>query len=349
MRIAQVAPVIESVPPKKYGGTERVVSALTEELVRLGHDVTLFASGDSVTKAKLVSVYPRAIRDARLKDIYGPNYWTMLNIGTAYEHQKDFDIIHDHNGYLSLPTANIASCPTVMTLHGSFDPVNKQFYQKLDKRVSFVSISKKQASTAPNLNWAGTVYNGLSFKNFPFKKNPGNYLLYVGRMSYEKGAHLAIEVAQYLDMPLFIAAKLDALDLNYYQQEIGPQLGGQVKWVGEVEEKERNGLMSEALCLLHPITWPEPFGLTMIESMACGTPVIAFNQGSIPEVIDDGKTGYVVEDTEGMINAILNIKKINRTYCRDYALENFNSRKMANGYLKIYEEIVKKILFDRLS
>ncbi|OGG07657.1 hypothetical protein A2872_01715 [Candidatus Gottesmanbacteria bacterium RIFCSPHIGHO2_01_FULL_42_12] len=342
MRIAQVAPVIESVPPKKYGGTERVVSALTEELVRMGHDVTLFASGDSVTRARLVSVYPRAIRDARLKDIYGPNYWTMLNIGTAYERQESFDIIHDHNGYLSLPTANISNTPVLLTLHGSFDPVNKQFYSKLDKKVKFVSISKRQAAWAPNLNWAGTVYNGLKFDKFPFEKNPGEYLLYVGRMSYEKGAHIAIEVAQYLNLPLVIAAKLDSVDLNYYQDYVGPHLGSQIKWVGEVDEEERNKLMSRALCLLHPITWEEPFGLTMIETMACGTPVIAFNKGSIPEVVNNCKSGFIVEDVEEMINAVLNIKQISRKYCRDYALKNFNAQKMTEGYLKIYNKILEE-------
>ncbi len=340
MKIAQIAPVIESVPPKKYGGTERVVSALTEELVRRGHDVTLFASGDSISKAKLVSVTPRSIRDSRLKDIYGPNYWTMLNIGLAYERQSDFDIIHDHNGHLSLPTANISQTPVVMTLHGSFDPVNKQFFSKLGKKVNFVSISKKQAASAPNVNWAGNVYNGLAMKDFPFSPKNEGYLLYVGRFSYEKGAHIAIEVAQNLNMPLLMAAKLDFLDLSYYQEKIGPNLGSQVKWVGEVDQEERNRLMSKALALLHPVTWPEPFGLTMIEAMACGTPVVAFDEGSIPEVVKNGKTGYVVTDVESMMNAVEKIKKIDRKYCREYALTNFNDKKMTENYLQLYKKIL---------
>lgn len=340
MRIAQVAPIVESVPPKKYGGTERVVSALTEELVRRGHEVTLFASGDSTTSAKLASVYPRAIRDARLKDIYGPNYWTMLNIGLAYERFADFDIIHDHNGHLSLPTANICPTPVVMTIHGSFDPINRQFYTRLGKRVNFVSISHRQAAGAPNLNWKGNVYNGLNMKGFPFSSKEDGYLLYVGRFSYEKGAHLAIEVAQSMNLPLFMAAKLDFLDLNYYQEYIAQNLGNQIKWVGEVDQEERNKLMSHALCLLHPVTWPEPFGLTMIEAMACGTPVIAFNEGSIPEVVQDGKTGFVVDDIDGMVEAVDKVDKIDRKYCREYVLENFNEKKMTDGYLKIYEEII---------
>ncbi|MCL4398164.1 glycosyltransferase family 4 protein [Patescibacteria group bacterium] len=342
MRIAQIAPIVESVPPKKYGGTERVVSALTEELVRRGHEVTLFASGDSVTSAKLVSVTPRSIRDSRLKDIYGPNYWTMLNIGVAYERQGEFDIIHDHNGHLSLPTANCSHTPVVMTLHGSFDPINKQFYSRLGKKISFVFISKMQEKLAPNMNKAGVVYNGLNMKDFPFSSGNDGYLLFVGRLSLEKGAHIAIEVSQLLNIPLIMAAKLDFLDMPFFQEYIGPNLSSQVRWVGEVDQNERNKLMSRALALLHPVTWPEPFGLTMIESMACGTPVIAFRNGSIPEVVKNGRTGFVVEDIDGMINAVPKLPKIDRKHCRQYALEKFNGKKMTDGYIKIYEEIIRK-------
>ena len=342
MKIALIANVVERVPPKKYGGTERVIYYLTEHLVKMGHAVTLFATGDSVTSAKLSFVVPRNLRETGHKDLYGYNLPSFRHMGLVYTRATEFDIIHDHNGYLSLPTANISNTPVLLTLHGSFDPVNKQFYSKLDKKVKFVSISKRQAAWAPNLNWAGTVYNGLKFDKFPFEKNPGEYLLYVGRMSYEKGAHIAIEVAQYLNLPLVIAAKLDSVDLNYYQDYVGPHLGSQIKWVGEVDEEERNKLMSRALCLLHPITWEEPFGLTMIETMACGTPVIAFNKGSIPEVVNNCKSGFIVEDVEEMINAVLNIKQISRKYCRDYALKNFNAQKMTEGYLKIYNKILEE-------
>lgn len=341
MKIAQIAPVIESVPPKKYGGTERVVSALTEELVKRGHEVTLFASGDSVTKAKLVSAYPKAIRNARLKDIYGPNYWTMLNIGMAYERQEEFDIIHDHNGHLSLPTANVCPKPVVMTLHGSFDTTNRQFYSKLGKKVNFVSISKAQAKPAPNLNWVGNVYNGLPMKDFPFSATHDGYLLYCGRLSMEKGAHIAINVAQSLNLPLIMAAKLDFLDMPFFQEYIGHRLSSDIRWVGEVDDIERNRLMSKARCLLHPITWPEPFGLTMIEAMACGCPVIAINKGSIPEVIKNKKTGFVVENDEEMADAVDKIKNIDRKFCREYALENFSAERMTSDYEKIYEKLLQ--------
>lgn len=342
MRIAQVAPVIERVPPKKYGGTERVVSSLTEELVQRGHKVTLFASGDSITKAKLISVRPKAIRETRMQDIYGPNVWTMLNIGLVYNMQDKFDIIHDHNGFLSLPAANIAKTPVVMTLHGSFDPINKTIYSSLGKKVNFVSISNAQRRGAANLHWAGTVYNGLPMENFPFSNDHEGYLLFVGRISLEKGVHHAIETAQYLNMPLIIAAKLDSVDLPYFNEYVGPNLSEDIRWIGEVNENERNKLMSKALCLLHPVTWPEPFGLTMIEAMACGTPVIAFRKGSIPEVIDNGKTGYVVNDVDEMIRAVLKIKKISREDCRTYSLTNFSSQKMTKEYELIYEKILKK-------
>lgn len=341
MKIAQIAPIIESVPPKKYGGTERVVSALTEELVRRGHEVTLFASGDSKTSAKLVSVYQKSIRDARLKDIYGPNYWTMLNIGLAYEKAGEFDIIHDHNGHLSLATANISPTPVVMTLHGSFDSINRVFYTRMGRRVNFVSISKSQAKPAPNLNWVGNVYNGLKMDNFPFSEEHEDYLLFVGRLSMEKGAHIAIEVAQAMDKPLLMAAKLDFLDMNYFQEYISPYLSGSVRWVGEVDEEERNRLMSKAKCVLHPVTWPEPFGLTMIESMACGTPVIAFRRGSISEVIKDGVSGFVVEDSEEMVEMVDKVDEIDRKGCRQYALSHFSNVNMVDGYEEIYKKIIE--------
>ncbi len=342
MKIAEVAPVIERVPPKKYGGTERVVSALTEELVRRGHDVTLFASGDSLTAAKLVAVYPRAIREARMQDIYGTNIWTMLNLGMAYDRQDEFDIIHDHNGFLSLPAANIARTPVVMTLHGSFDPINRRIYVPLGKKAHFVSISRSQARGAPSLNWAGTVYNGLPMDDFPFSAENDGYLLFVGRISLEKGVHFAIETAQYLNLPLIIAAKLENLDMPYFEEYIGPRLSDQIQWVGEVTQNDRNKLMSRAYCLLHPVTWPEPFGLTMIEAMACGCPVIGFRNGSIPEVIKNGKTGFVINNIDQMIDAVDKIPTISREECRKYALENFSAAKMTDGYLRIFERILKK-------
>lgn len=339
MKIAQVAPIIERVPPHKYGGTERVIYALTEELVKRGHEVTLFASGDSITSAKLVSVYPKALRQAKIRDLYGSNSWSMLNLGIAYSQAKEFDIIHDHVGTLSLATANLSPTPVVMTLHGALTADSKKLMENLNK-VHFVSISKSQTQPVVNLNHIGTVYNGLSMGHYPFSSEDDGYLLYVGRISLEKGVHRAIEVAQYLNLPLIIAAKLDSQDMPYFNEYVGPQLSEQIKWIGEVDEEERNKLMSKALCFLHPITWREPFGLTMIEAMACGTPVVAFNLGSIPELIIDGQTGFVVEEINGMIEAVSKIKNIDRAECRRHALENFNAPKMADGYEAIYQKII---------
>jgi glycosyltransferase involved in cell wall biosynthesis len=341
MRIAQLAPVIERVPPKRYGGTERVVWALTEELVKRGHEVTLFASGDSVTSAKLESVYPRALREARLKDLYGMNYFTLLNIGIAYDRQNDFDIIHDHLAPHSLPTANMAQTPVIMTMHGPFTGDNRRLFQTL-KRPGIVSISKSQAYPAPEINHMGTVYNGLPLSHYPFSNTPEDYLLFVGRISMEKGVHLAIQVAQELDMRLIIAAKLESVDQPYFKEHVEPWLTDRIQWIGEVDEEKRNELMSKALCFLHPVTWREPFGLTLIEAMACGCPVIAMNLGSIPEIIHNGVTGYVVEDVEGMVSAIESIGKIERQACRDHALTNFSAEKMADGYEEMYKKMIEQ-------
>lgn len=341
MRIAQIAPIIERVPPKKYGGTERVVHALTEELVKRGHKVTLFASGDSQTSAKLVSVYPKALREAREKNIYGPNIFTTLNIGLAYSMQEEFDIIHDHTGHMSLPVANISTTPVIITLHGSFDSDSQKVFDAL-RKPNLVSISKSQASSAPNLNYIGNVYNGLEMSDYPFSKEHDGYLLFVGRICQEKGTHLAVEIAERLGLPLIIAAKLEDINLAYFNEFVAPHLSDQIRWVGEVGNEERNRLMSRALCFLHPITWKEPFGLTMIESLACGCPVVGTNLGSVPEIIKDGKTGFVVENTEEAIAAVKNVSQIDRNFCRRYALENFSAEKMAAGYEKIYNQIISR-------
>lgn len=342
MKIAQIAPIIERVPPKKYGGTERVIHALVEELVRRGHEVTLFASGDSKTSAVLKSVYPRSLREARLKDIYGSNIWSVANIGTAYSMQEEFDIIHDHIGYLSLPPANTSRTPVVMTMHGPFTPETRQIFN-LFRNPHLVTISKAQSYSAPTLNYAGMVYNGLPMEDYPFSAEHEGYLLFVGRISMEKGLHHAIEVAQQLNLPLIIAAKLEQVDRPYYREYVEPFLSEDIKWIGEVDEAERNRLMSKAMCFLHPVTWREPFGLTLIEAGACGCPVVAFDKGSIPEVVENGKTGFVVQDVEAMIDAVENITTIDRSHCREHALEKFNARQMADGY----EEIYRRILSER--
>jgi glycosyltransferase involved in cell wall biosynthesis len=340
LKIAQISPLVERVPPKKYGGTERVIHALTEELVRRGHQVTLYASGNSISSAKLFSVYPRSLREIKIKKLYGLNDLTLLNIGTAYKMQDQFDIIHDHNGVYSLAVANFSKTPVVMTIHGPFTTTNRHLYNTLNK-VSLVAISKSQVVTAPKMaNIVGVVYNGLKLDDYPFAEVSDDYLLYVGRISLEKGTHFAIEVAQELSLPLVIAAKLDESDMSYFNEFVGPSLSEDIKWVGEVTESERNKLMSKAKCLLHPVTWREPFGLTMIEAMACGCPVVAFNKGSIPEIVINNETGFVVFDIEEMIDAVMRIGQIDRKLCRNYALKNFNERVMTDNYEEIYSKIL---------
>jgi glycosyltransferase involved in cell wall biosynthesis len=339
VKIAQIAPIVEPVPPKTYGGTERVVYALTEELVKRGHDVTLFASGDSVSSAKVESVYPRSLREAKLPDLYGANPWTLLNIGLAYELQEEFDIIHDHMMPLSLPAANIASVPVVGTMHSTFTASNRRLFQSL-RSPAIVSISEAQIFSAPNINHVATIYNGLSMEHYPFSNEHEGYLLYVGRLSLEKGVHFAIEAAEQLDLPLIIAAKLDPKDQPYFRAYIEPRLSNRVRWIGEVDEEERNRLMSKAKCFLHPVTWREPFGLTLIEAAACGCPVVAFNRGSIPEIVRTGVTGFVVEDTDSMIEAIEGIETIDRAACRAHALLNFSAKKVADQYEALYKKLV---------
>jgi len=342
MRIAQIASLGESVPPKKYGGTERVIYTLTEHLVRRGHRVTLFASGDSKTSARLVSVTNKALREAGAVDPYGANFLSMLNIGHAYSLQDDFDIIHDHNSHLSLPTALLAKTPVVMTMHGSATPDSKKLLEGLknSNNPHWVSISMSQRKPIPELNWVANIQNGLDMTDFPFSKTSAGYLLYVGRISAEKGVHHAIEVADFLGLPLTIAAKLDPQDHSYFKKMIEPRLNDKIRWIGEVDTEERNRLMSRALCFLHPINWREPFGLTLIEAMACGTPVVATNYGSIPEIVKHGKTGFIAEDVVEMIEHVKNIDKIKRSACRKYALENFNGDKMAEEYERVYEKLL---------
>ncbi len=341
MRIAQIAPIIERVPPKKYGGTERVVYTLTEELVKRGHDVTLFASGDSVTSAKLRSVYPRALREGNIKDLYGMNYLSLLSMGLAYDRQNEFDVIHDHLSPMSLPVANVTETPVVTTMHGAFNGLNRKLFQLL-RKPHVVTISKAQAHGFSDFNHAGTVYNGLSMGEFPFEEQPGDYLLFVGRISMEKGTHIAIEVATELDMPLIIAAKVDDSDRKYFRDYVEPRLSDRIRWIGEVDTEERNRLMSKAFCLLHPITWREPFGLVLIEAAACGCPVVALNHGSIPEIVQNGVTGFVTNDTGEMIDAVQAVGIIDRKACREYVLHEFSAEKMADGYEKLYASLVGK-------
>lgn len=346
MKIAQIAPIAERLPPKKYGGTERIVYHLTEELVKRGHEVTLFASGDTQTSAKLVSVVPKSLRDMpNEKDIYGFNVNSLLNMGLAYSMQERFDVIHDNNAHMGLPTANMAHTPVVMTWHGPYDAEMQRYFKMLNGP-HLVSISHSQAALAPGLPFFGTVHNGLPMEGYPFGDTPKDYLLFVGRIDPEKGVHHAMDTAIALRKKLIIAAKLDAqvpAIEEYFRTEVKPRLDAHpdlIEWVGEVEEPERNQLMKDALCFLHPVTWPEPFGLTLIESMACGAPVVAFGLGSIPEIVRDGQTGFVVSNTKEMIEAVGRIGTIDRAACRQHALGHFSASRMADGYEEVYRRAI---------
>ncbi len=346
MRIAQIVNPIESVPPQLYGGIERMVHALVEELVEMGHKVTLFASGDSVTSAKLESVVPSSLRVSKIKNVYGMNDYTTLNLVNAFKHADEFDIIHEHTNSAGMLAGVVSPTPVVSTLHGPFSTSNRKLFEAVADRVHLVAISQGQVKPVPHLPIAGVVYNGLPMEDYPFSDQHDGYLLFVGRISEEKGVHHAIEVAQYLNMPLIIAAKLELNhrpDVQYFKEYVEPRLDGQkIKWIGEVDTDQRNQLMSKAKVFLHPVSFREPFGLTLIEAMACGCPIVAFGRGSIRELVLQGKTGFVVEDTEEMVEAVTSIDLIDRRECRRHALENFNAHRMAKGYEQIYQSIIQQ-------
>lgn len=339
-----IAPLAERVPPRKYGGIERFIHTLTEGLVKKGYDVTLFASGDSWTSAKLISVHYKSLRASGKMNPYNANYLSMLNIGNAYNMQDNFDIIHDNNDFLSLPTATLATTPVIFTVHGALIGERKKLYERLGREGNpyLVSISNAQRAPSPNLNYIANIYHGINLKEFPYSEKSGKYLLYVGRIDEEKGVHNAIEVAEKLDMDFIIAAKVDAFGKEYFQSKIKPHLTNKIRWIGEVDTQERNKLMRNAICFLHPVSWREPFGLTLIEAMACGTPVVAFGRGSIPELIKNGKTGFVVDSINEMAEKVKQIKKIKRIDCRIHVENNFSSDKMVSEYIKVYKNILSQ-------
>jgi len=338
MRIAQVAPLYESVPPRYYGGTERVVSWLTEKLVALGHDVTLFASADSVTNARLVPVCKQSLRlDA---DCIDPIAHHVLMIEEVFSRAEDFDIIHFHTDYLHFSRSRRERVPCLTTLHGRLDlpdlgPLYRQF-----RELPLVSISTAQRKPLPWVNWVGTVHHGMSVTALPFEPSPGSYLAFLGRVSPEKGLDRAIEIAIRSRMKLRIAAKVDRADIQYFNRSIKPLLKNPlIEFVGEIGHSEKGEFLGKAAALLFPVAWPEPFGLVMIESMACGTPVIACPRGSVPEVIRDGINGYIVHNIEQALDAVQRLPEIDRRQCRLYFEQNFSDDRMAQEYLAIYERL----------
>ena len=339
MRIAQVAPLYESVPPKLYGGTERIVSYLTEELVREGHEVTLFASGDSMTQARLVPVCPESLRLA--PNCIDQLAHHVLMLEYVFSERRNFDIIHFHIDYLHFPLSRREQIVNVTTLHGRLDiPELAPLYQVF-RDMPVVSISDAQRDPLPWANWQGTVYHGLPENQLTFRPGRGEYLAFLGRISPEKGLDEAIKIAQLVGMPLRVAAKIDRADQEYFETCIKSRLHDPlIEFTGEIGYPEKNDFLGDAAALLFPINWPEPFGLVMIEAMACGTPVIAYPRGSVPEIVDDGITGFLVHNAEEAAKAVEGIAAIERRSCRRRFEERFSARRMSEDYLALYERLV---------
>jgi glycosyltransferase involved in cell wall biosynthesis len=338
VRIAQVAPLYERVPPKYYGGTERIVSCLTDELVRQGHDVTLFASGDSITQAKLISVCDEALRlNSKYTD---PILYHMLLAERAAQRADEFDFIHFHLTYLHYPIAKRLATPHATTVHGRIDlPEYVPLYHEYSD-MPVISISDSQRAPLPWLNWQGTVYHGIPDEMFSCRAEPGKYLAFLGRFSPEKRADRAIEIAKRSGIPLKIAAKVENTDLEYFETVIKPLLNDPlIEYIGEIAEEEKQEFLSDAYAQIFPIDWPEPFGLVMIEALACGTPTIAFRCGSVPEIIDDGVTGFIVDSVEEAIESLKRIPKLSREKCRQVFEERFSASRMVKDYLSIYARI----------
>jgi glycosyltransferase involved in cell wall biosynthesis len=339
MKIAQVPPLFEAVPPKLYGGTERVVSYLTEELVTQGHEVTLFGTGDSITNAELLAVVPNAIR--LNKDCKDPLAWHIYQLQLVLEHAHEFDIIHFHNDFLHYPISTNANYTHVTTLHGRLDlPDLKPIYQKFTT-IPLVSISNYQRTPYPSVNWVETIYHGLPMNLYKQGKSEGKYFAFLGRISPEKRPDRAIEIAIKSGIPLKIAAKVDRADVQYYEQVIEPMLHHPlIEFIGEIGEAEKGKFLGDAMALLFPVDWPEPFGMVMIEAMANGTPVIAFNCGSVPEVVDQGKTGYVVNTIDEAVAAVDKLSTFDRGLCRQTFEKRFSATTMANNYVDLYTSLI---------
>jgi glycosyltransferase involved in cell wall biosynthesis len=345
MRIAQVAPMYEAVPPNRYGGTERVVSYLTEELVRQGHEVTLFASGDSRTNANLVPTTERALRERfsldEMQELAIPLHMAMLS--EVLQRAGEFDVIHCHNDYWVFPFEPFATTPVVTTLHGRLDLRYLPLILERFPRANLVSISYHQRAPIAALrpHWVGTVYNAVPVHEFPFAETPGDYLLFVGRIAPEKRLDWAIEIAKRTGMKLKIAAKIDVFDRAYYEREIDQLMDHPlIEYLGEVDEYEKRRLMAGAYALAFPIDWPEPFGMVMIESIACGTPVLAMNRGSVPEVLRHGVSGLVGNSPDELIALAPQIGKLDRRACRAEAERRFSTHTMASSYEQIYHRVI---------
>ncbi|MGN6310063.1 MAG: glycosyltransferase family 4 protein [Xanthobacteraceae bacterium] len=344
MRIAQVAPLTEAVPPRLYGGTERVVHWLTEELVALGHDVTLFASGDSHTSARLEAAWPKALRlDGSVRD---PNALHMVMLERVRRKCDDgeFDFLHFHLDYYPFSLFSRQSTPFLTTLHGRLDLPEHQPVFSTFSSIPVISISNAQRRPVPHARWLRTIHHGLPEKLLtPQPIRPG-YLAVLGRIAPEKGVDRAISIAIRCGIPLKIAAKIDRADEEYYHERIRPMMDHPlVEYIGEINDREKSDFLSGAIGLMVPIDWPEPFGLVMIEAMACGTPVIAFNRGSVAEIVDDGQTGFVVEDDTSAVAAVDRLSALDRAAIRKEFEKRFTARRMALDYLETYRELMDDV------
>jgi glycosyltransferase involved in cell wall biosynthesis len=340
VRIAQIAPLYESVPPQAYGGTERIVSYLTEELVRTGHDVTLFASGDSVTSARLVAPAARSLRlDPGCIDQIAHHVLMLEMVAQA---APTFDVLHFHCDYLHFPLSRRLHIPHVTTLHGRLDlPDLVPLYTEF-RDVPVISISDAQRTPLPWVNWMATVHHGLPPNLYRFGQDPQGYLAFLGRISPEKGVDRAIDIAIAAGVPLKIAAKVDAADRDYFTSCIAPKLDHPlVEFLGEIGDSEKSDFLGSARALLFPIDWPEPFGLVLIEALACGTPVIAFRSGSVPEIIEDGRTGFIVASLEEAVAAVRRVAGIDRLGCRLAFERRFSVQGMAADYLPAYQDLIE--------
>lgn len=344
MKIAVVAPFEEPVPPAKYGGTELVIYNITENLIRLGHEVTLLATGDSQTRAQLKPIFNRSLRaipdltDLKLRESY-----KLIGTGRIafYLNKNHFDIVHNHLGWRLLPFQELFSCPTITTLHGPLDIAYQQRVYGEYKTASYVSISLSQRRPMPDLNYIANVYNGIDTTQFSFFPQPQDYFAFLGRMSPEKGPVQAIQIAKQARVRLVMAAKIDAVDQVFFTEQVKPLIDGQqIQFIGEVDHAGKVPLLGNARALIAPIQWEEPFGLFFIEAMATGTPVITLNRGSVPEIIVHGKTGYIVNNIEEMVAAVGQIDQIDRKVCRAHVEENFTSEKMAEGYEQVYQMVL---------
>jgi glycosyltransferase involved in cell wall biosynthesis len=342
MKIAQIAPLFESVPPRLYGGTERVVSYLTEELVREGHRVTLFASGDSVTSAELVSCSPEALRlDRTIRD---PNPHYMVMLDKVRERASEFDILHFHIDYFHFPIFRPIAARTLTTLHGRLDiPDLRPLHRTIDN-MPLVSISNAQRAPLATANFVATIHHGVPHDLYrPTLDQRGGYLAFLGRICPEKRPDLAIKIARTCGIPLKIAAKIDKVDENYFHEVIAPLLDGAgVEYVGEIDERTKPAFLGDAAALLFPIEWPEPFGLAMIEAMACGTPVLAFRRGSVPEIVEPGTTGSIVDTVDEAVTAVPRVMALNRRDVRRRFEERFSASRMARDYIGVYQSLLTK-------